>query len=81
MGTGRRDPTRSHKSCNCCEAGVGLVSGTKSPGTVSGLPNSSSAEEVLRSSFEAVRVHRSDQGSSSIQLGPVRWAFREALSV
>ena len=49
----------------------------KSPGTVTGAPNKSSAEEHLRSSFGAVRMPSNTQGSASSQFGPVSRALRE----
>jgi hypothetical protein len=44
---------------------------TKSLGTVSGAPYTSSTDDVRRSSFGAVRIPRKTQGNSSTQLGLV----------
>ena len=43
----------------------------KSPGTVMGAPNASSAEEHLRSSLGSVRMSSNTHGSASDQLGMV----------
>ena len=59
-----RDRTATGSSCLC-----GVV--TKSPGTVSGAPYTSSAEELFKSSFGAVRMPNKTHGSSSSQLAPV----------
>ena len=48
--------------------------GIKSPGTVRGKPYTMSAEEHPKSSLGAVLIPSSTQGSSCIQLGPVRRA-------
>ena len=57
---------------------MGVPSGTKSPGTVSGPPYTNSAVDAPKSSFGAVRIPSRTQGSSSIQFGPVSRHFREA---
>ena len=65
----------SVRTCSCiwpsCELlfGVWLGLATKSPGTVSGWPYTSSAVEQPRSSLGAVRIPRSTHGNSLIQLG------------
>ena len=50
-----------------CPCGVA----TKSPGTVSGAPYTSSTKELLKSSFGAVGIPNKTHGSSSSQLAPV----------
>ena len=57
---------------SCCTWDIA----TKSPGTVSGVPYTSSAEEQCRSSLGAVLIPSSTHGSSSNQLGVERRALK-----
>ena len=50
----------------------------KSPETVSGAPDTSSAEEQLKSSLGAVRMPNNTHGSSTSQLGIVSCACKAA---
>ena len=54
---------------------------TKSPGTVSGVPYTSSAEEQCRSSLGAVLIPSNTHGSSSNQLGVERRALMAVFQV
>ena len=76
VGTGASERTRS-RSCLSSRPLSGVLRlGMKSPGTVRGAPYTISAEEHPKSSLGAVRIPNRTQGSSRIQLGPVRRALK-----
>ena len=75
-GLGARSQTVSRsRGKNRVASWVSCPRGTKSPGTVSGAPYTSSAEEHPRSCLGAMRMSNRTRGSSSSQLGPTRQAI------
>lgn len=51
----------------------------KSPGTVRGVPYTSSAKQHPKSSLGAVQIPNSTEDKSCVQLGPVRCSHRADL--